>query len=454
MTVSARIPLTDGRYTVPGNRWDLAAGLTSPPRTVAVVVPYFEQQTDLDRTLAALQRQDHPADLLEVVVADDGSASPPVIHCPELRCTVVRQQNQGFRAAAARNLGVAATSSDIICFLDADTVPEPTYITNLVMLPSVVPDALVVGRRRHAELDGWTPDRLSQWWSGGPGPRELPEPNWLTDGYRETADLLHIDSRSYRYLISSVMCCSRELFDDVGGFDESFVGYGGEDWEFAHRALACGAVLQHARAAVAWHNGPDWGARTVPGRAAAKNAEAMALSRLIPDPDARTHGLRYEVPDVAVELDARSHGAGSLVTTMACFLHLDVGVWITGADDRVVESLRLEDPRIRFGAVPDRIRKRCRFVITVDGRAVLPQAGVDDLIRQCSEPGVGAVEAAGRGVAVRCRASWMANRARRWSTGEVRLTDPGAVSALGSVVRLPGDELGLTEIEPDADLSW
>ena len=128
---------------VPGNRWDLApAG--GPRRSVSVVVTHFEQQAELDRTLAALRRQTRVPD--EVVVADDGSRVAPRVP-PGVR--VVRQQDQGFRAAAARNLGVAATTGEVLVLLDADTHPEPSFVERMVALPEVLPDVLVVGRRRH-----------------------------------------------------------------------------------------------------------------------------------------------------------------------------------------------------------------------------------------------------------------------------------------------------------------
>ncbi|MCT7661104.1 glycosyltransferase [Mycobacterium deserti] len=423
--------------------------------SVAIVIPYYEQQADLDRVLAALERQDYPNHLLEVIVADDGSSQPPVVDAAQLRCTVVRQANQGFRAAAARNLGAAASTAEVLCFLDADTVPEREYISNLVRLPSLVPDAVAVGRRRHADLDGWAPSQLSHWWSGGPAPRELPEPRWLVDGYAASADLLKLDHRSYRYVISSVMCCSRELFDDIGGFDESFVGYGGEDWEFAHRALAGGAVLHHARHAVAWHNGPDWALRPVAERTAGKNAEALALVRLITDPDARRHGFRYDVPDVAVEIDVGCHASGSLISTMSCFLDLDVGIWVSGAGaDRLLTSLRLEDARIRTGRVPDRVRRRCRFVITVAGRVSLPRSDVGLILERCAEEGVGTVEAGAGDIGVRCRSSWALNRERRWATGGVRLREQAATDCLSTTLTLPNGALDLVEVDRDADLSW
>jgi GT2 family glycosyltransferase len=446
--------LTGGRYCVPGNRWDLLDGRPGRPATLAVVIPYFEQQSDLDRVLAALNAQDYPAHLIDVVIADDGSREPPDPALSTLRCTVVRQPDRGFRAAAARNLGAAATEAEVLCFLDADTVPEPGYLREISRLPSILPDALVVGRRRHADLDGWTAADLEQWWGGGRAPAVLDEPRWLIDAYARTGDLAETADGAYRFVISSVMCCSRELFAYCGGFDESFAQYGGEDWEFAHRAVACGAVLHHARRAVAWHNGPDWAQRAVPDRANEKNAEALTLARLITDPAARSHGLRYELPDVAVEIDADLHGLGSLLTVMRGFLAHDTGVWLTGEHaETLCARAHLEDPRIRLGPVPDHVRRRCRFVVTVTGRPALPADGVAELVRRCSQPGVATVAVRGDASTVTCHASWATNRLRRWRSGPVRLTDPDAVT-LGATQIHRGEEFGMTEVDREPDLSW
>ncbi|MEW5809509.1 MAG: glycosyltransferase [Actinomycetota bacterium] len=447
-------PLTDGRFCVPGNRWDALDGRPGRLATISVVVPFFDQQADLARLLAALGQQDYPAHLVDVVVADDGSPAPPDVSSSALRCTVVRQPDRGFRAAAARNLGAAATAGEILCFLDADTVPEPDYLREISRLPSLLPDALVVGRRRHADLDGWPAAEVARWWAGDRTPLVLDEPRWLTDAYRRTGDLLGADHTAYRYVISSVMCCSRELFDDCGGFDESFDRYGGEDWEFAHRAAACGAVFHHARRAVAWHNGPDWAGRAVPDRAAAKNAEALALARLITDPAARRHGLRYEIPAIAVEIDASDHGLGSFIATLSGFLAHDVGIWVTGGHAQsLCERAHLQDQRVHVGAVPDGIARRARFVVTVAGRAVLSAQGVADLVDACSQPGVAAVHVRGRTSEVVCRATWARNRVRRWSAGPVRLADPDA-AVFGATQHHRGDEFAMTEVSSEPDLAW
>ena len=135
---------------MPDNRWDLLADLEPPePPAVSVVVPYFEAQPQLDLVLAALAAQTHPASRLEVVVADDGSATPPDLGAAgPLAGPAGPAARPGFRAAAARNLGAAAASGDVLLFLDGDTVPEPAYVGGWPGCP------------------GWPP---TSWWSAGAG---------------------------------------------------------------------------------------------------------------------------------------------------------------------------------------------------------------------------------------------------------------------------------------------
>ncbi|MDP9166907.1 MAG: glycosyltransferase [Actinomycetota bacterium] len=444
------ISLPHGRFLVPANRWDLLADVPGRLERIAVVIPFYEQHAELTMLLAALEMQSYPRDLVEIVVADDGSSTPPR-PATELNVAVVRQSRNGFRAAAARNLGARATTAPILCFLDADTLPEPDYLRRISRLPSLVPDALVVGRRRHADIVGWTADDVRAWWSGGPAPRVLEEPRWLVDAYERSQCLLHVDHRSYRYVISSVMSCGRELFDDVGGFDESFEHYGGEDWELAHRAITGGAVLQHVPDAVAWHAGPDWAARDVTDRTAAKNREALAVARLVTDPEARRPGLRYAVPEVAVEIDTADHTVGSLVATLASFLHLDVGVWLQGSGAlELRRELGDDDPRITVGTVPARVRQRCRFVVSTRGRPILPRAGASRMLTACAEPGVGEVRSSAADAEVTCRSSWAANRARRWDG----VANPLELRGLSAAESLAAHDLGLSDGPRDTSLAW
>lgn len=302
--MSAGVPL-------PGNRWDLLDGqVPATPPSVSVVVVHYDQQAELDRTLHALRRQDHPADRTEVIVVDDGSPTAPRV--PD-GVRLVRQEDRGFRAAAARNLGASLARGDVLVFLDADTAPEPAYLRELTRLPALAPDCVTVGRRRHADLAG-TPvhapvEEL------GPA-HELTEPAWLRAAYRQNRDLLDVDDRSYRYLIGATTACSRTLFAATGGFDEGFDAYGGEDWEWAYRAWLAGAVLAHVPAAVAWHDGPEWSERDAASQER-KNAEALRLVDLVPVPGSRGHGLPTARADVVVRL------AGDDASAAQRFVSLD-----------------------------------------------------------------------------------------------------------------------------------
>ena len=293
MTTGARPPFGT---TVPGNDWSVLDGTSPAETTVSVIVVHYEQHDDLERTLRSLARQTHPADRLEVIVVDDGSTVAPRVPAG---IRLIVQEDRGFRASAARNAGAAAATGDVLVFLDADTSPEPGYVAALVRLPALAPETVTVGRRRHAELTGTDGEPIE---IAGPA-HALPEPSWLRDAYAASRNLLDSDERSYRYLIGAVLACSRWFFAEVGGFDESFTTYGGEDWEWAHRAWIAGAIFAHEPDAVAWHNGPDAAVRQTgspdDGRTA-KNRETLALLNRIAVPGASGRGLATGVADVVV----------------------------------------------------------------------------------------------------------------------------------------------------------
>lgn len=367
--VTGTAPPAGGRFVV-GNSWDALDGVWPElPPLVSVIVVHYRQQAELDRTLAALARQSYPADRLEVVVVDDGSPTAPTV--PD-GVRLIVQEDRGFRLSAARNVGVAASSGSVLCFVDADTSPEPDYVLRLTRLPALVPEAVTVGQRKHADFAGVLGGGVAEPVSdsvpvadsvpvpvpdsvpvpvpvpvsepvevAGPA-HELEQPRWLQQAYGWSADLLHADDRSYRHLIGAVTCCTRWFFDEVGGFDESFTSYGGEDWEWAHRAWLAGAVFAHVPGAVAWHDGPDWAGRGAGAgsagtaddpseaessaredeearRQAEKNGETLRLADLIAVRGSRGLGVRSRAVDVCVELV----DAGSPISAGAAFVAVD-----------------------------------------------------------------------------------------------------------------------------------
>jgi GT2 family glycosyltransferase len=442
-----------GRLWAPHNRWDLVAARVdaAPLARTAVVVPYFEQPDSLRRMYAALAHLDPRR--FELVVADDGSArpAPPPPSGYPLPTTIRRQDDRGCRPGAARNLAASAVDADVLVFLDADTVPAPPTVARLAAWPSVAPDALVVGRRGHVDLTGWSPAATVEWLAGRrsapPGRRD---PAWLADGYRRTGNLLDVDDRSYRFVISAVMACHRALWDDIGGFDASRDEYGGDDWEFASRAFNNGALLVHDPGAVAWHDEPDWSERDGSG----KNEETLWLGRVIPEPGTRGTGIRQPWPDVLVTIDVGGASAGQVVATVADVLTAvpDVRIELVGEVAPGAARHLANDDRVRTTPPTDRQRQRARRVVRVRRPVRWRADGLRRVLDAVAPGGVGLVEIGdGHGATV---ASITSTRAAARGTRAARAGVAGDVVAALFGCRAAGlDEAGVEVLVGDVDLA-
>ena len=142
---------------VHGNDWRTLdpgeIGSWRPTQRVTVVVPCYNGQEPLALTFAALANQTYPMDLLEVVIADDGS-DPPIVVPPgaPFEARVVAQERAGFGLARARNTGAAAATGSILVFLDCDMVPEPTQVEAHARWHHLDDRILTLGFRQHADF--------------------------------------------------------------------------------------------------------------------------------------------------------------------------------------------------------------------------------------------------------------------------------------------------------------
>lgn len=450
MTPAAGSPLSDGRHVwVPHNRWDLAADRITPDvgEPVAVIVPYFEQPASLRRMYATLAHLD--PSVVELVVADDGSSTSP----PEppigypLRTTFVRQDDLGCRPGAARNLGAASTTADVLVFLDADTVPEPNTVLRLAAWPAAIPDALAVGRRGHVDLCGWTPDRTTAWLSaGGPAPPRRPDPVWLDEGYRMTGDLLDADDRSYRFVISAVMACHRRLWDDLGGFDPTRVDYGGDDWEFAYRAFNNGAVLVHDPVAVAWHDEPDWTQRD----GGSKNAESLWLASVIPEPLTRGPAVLQPEADTLILFHTSGVADGAVVSSVTSLLGgvPDSSIHLAGTLTPALRRFIGNDRRVRTDDPTAMQHQRARQVVTLHRPVRWSHDGLTATLAAVSPGGPGRIDVVdGDALVATVTSTRCLGRARRAPAG---LDVVGAL--FGRECRTVG-AAGVTPIGGDVDVA-
>jgi len=145
--------------------------------------------------------------------------------------------------AEARNAAADAAKGDWLVFLDVDCIPAPGLIGEYAAAARTL-DGVMMGEVAYLPkgatdrgFDYARFDRLGVRHSERAGPPAGP--------WRECRD--------YRCFWSLNFALSAHLFDRVGGFDERFTGYGGEDTDFARTVASGGHPIYWLRGAKAYH---------------------------------------------------------------------------------------------------------------------------------------------------------------------------------------------------------
>ncbi len=333
---------------------------------MTVVIPCYQGSEKLAITMAALDRQTYPSELLSVVIVDDGSDPPLRSPATQLvRVEMVRQERSGFGIARARNLGAERASGDILIFLDSDMIPEPQWAEAHARWHHVVGDALTLGFRRHVEVSGLTAADVGiAAESGSLAPlfagRHQERPEWIEFHLERTSKLTRPETDLFRVVTGGNLGMRRDTILELGGFDTGFDRWGAEDTELGYRAFTWGALLVPERAAAAWHQG--LGTLPDPGEARALEEQRSLLAHLIAEPSFRPRvaGRSYRVPMVVVRVDGSEAAArdiaGSVESAVGSRLH-DLVVSLTVPDthpDAVWLRRRFEgDPRVLIHDRPD-----------------------------------------------------------------------------------------------------
>ena len=229
-----------------------AASWTGQPclRASVIIASYNQEQT-LKLNLLAWAQQTYPIDLIEVVVADDGSSDGTeemvnkLKRDPPYSLIFYTQEDKGFRLAKARNEGVALSHGEVVLFVDADTIPSREYIWEHMKYYHVSDNVAVVGMRHRLKnnitqddiIDKRKLDLL----------RELPnqeDPDTPGHIKRWRREVLFNNAAFRRHwnvwggFHGTLTSCRRQDYIGVGGQDESFTVYGQEDTEMGYRLLA------------------------------------------------------------------------------------------------------------------------------------------------------------------------------------------------------------------------
>jgi GT2 family glycosyltransferase len=242
--------------------------------SVAVVIPSWNSLELLPRCLASLEAQELD---LELLVVDNGSEDGSVAYLERERVPHLSlPENIGF--AAAVNLGVRRTTAAEVLVLNVDTVVVPGCL-----------GALAAALRADPGLGGVQPRILQL--EGGEEPGDPAGARLYSAGQALTRDGRALEEgagteqapwalapRQVFGACGAACLLRRELFSELGGYDERYFAFY-EDVDLNVRAQLAGRRFAYVPEAVVWHVGnASWSAGV--GRPDAWNARLVARNRL------------------------------------------------------------------------------------------------------------------------------------------------------------------------------
>lgn len=252
-------------------RW--AGGSRDYTLPVSIVIPVYNRSREVDYVLAGLLHQTYPRELMEIVIADDGSQEDvsPVYgkYQDRLRIRYCRQADLGYRLAEARNLGIATASHDTLIILDSDAIPMPGLVEDYMRRFHVERNLAMFGLRHYVSVADIDPDAYAADASLIEQAPHIVSENsvaahtvaaghstdWREEHIRATG-LLKTESLPYRFLVGANCGFTREVFDKVGGYSEAFRAWGFEDQEFGYRLWREGTYFIPLMEAYVWHQEP------------------------------------------------------------------------------------------------------------------------------------------------------------------------------------------------------
>ncbi|MHA6667341.1 glycosyltransferase [Homoserinimonas sp. A447] len=211
---------------------------------VSVVLVNFRGATDTIECVRELQKLDWPADLIEIIVVENGSGDDSIERLSSLGNAITlvpSKSNLGF--AGGCNLGVSKSSGEFVAFLNNDARPDPAWISTAM---DTFATSRSIGAVASKVLD----------WEGVRADFVDASLTWYGMGYK--AHTGEVDrgqwdvERDVLFGTGAAMFVRAELFDELSGFDEKYFMFY-EDVDFGWRLNLLGHRFRFQPASVAYH---------------------------------------------------------------------------------------------------------------------------------------------------------------------------------------------------------
>jgi len=228
--VDAKRQPRKGYFAVQAAYQEPCPPLPEDPPKISVVVCAYNAESTMRDCLESLTKLAYPN--YETIVIDDGSKDRTGAIADEYpQFKVMHQPNLGL--SAARNVGLAAATGEIVAYVDSDAMPDPDWLTYLAL------------KFRSADVVG----------IGGPN-LPPPEDDWVaTCVAAAPGSPTHIllDDETAEHIPGCNMAFRKDALTEVGGFDTRYTA-AGDDVDICWRLQERGHTIGFSPAAIVWHH--------------------------------------------------------------------------------------------------------------------------------------------------------------------------------------------------------
>lgn len=226
--------------------------------SVSLVVTTYNNEKYLEQVLKSIESLDYLPN--EVLIADDGSGKNTANLISKFKqnfpCELrhIWHEDRGFRASAIRNKAINSAKSEYIIIIDGDMVLDRIFILdhlkfakkNQILQGSRVvlnesQTASIIGGGNVCEFKSFKSTR-----------------NAILSKLIYKSWAIKLDFFNKKDFIKGIRSCNMSFYKSdcmaIGGFNESFIGWGREDSEFVARFLFNGGELRRMKfAGIAYH---------------------------------------------------------------------------------------------------------------------------------------------------------------------------------------------------------
>ncbi len=199
---------------------------------LSIIIVNYNAEDDLINLLISLKNSEIKINF-EIIVVNNGEYSPNINeYCQELDLKLIENENKGF--GGGNNIGVAQAKGDYLLFLNCDTIVSKGFVDNIYDFTRKSKKVAFVGPAVFYP-DGSFQD------SYGKEPNIMGEilSKYISKFVHKLRYKITRKNKVVDWLSGVAFCCSKEIFNELEGFDENYFIYY-EDCDICKRAILKG----------------------------------------------------------------------------------------------------------------------------------------------------------------------------------------------------------------------